>query len=269
MGAGRYTWGGDRRSSSFHTERQIAKQPSRVEVKETRNSKADNTDSHLFPDNASGSHTYAGDGRDAVNFFNNNSNYDELISQMSSSERGYFRKMWATGRFMGGQQYDGFENMTPSRQEATRVFDKYLDKSEINAPFTVYRKAGFELINNGNSGRMNMNQIKSMIGKDIFSAGSMSCGAAKEGLTIGTGKPVEYKINFPKGKGMGMWIGDKRINDWGTQQREFMTNRDSVYTVKGVTYDSNKKMYIVELDYKLGLSHHYGGRVTSKSLGFN
>ncbi len=272
MGAtGKYTWGGDRRSTSFHAERQRRKAEdqglSRLTVTENRNRKSDDTEYHQFPDKARDTHEYYGDGRDAVDFFNTHSNYDELIGQMSDSERDAFEHTWCPGRFMSGQQYKGFENMTPSEQRATRVFDKYLDKSEINAPFTVYRKAGYGLINNGKSTPMSMNEIKALIGRDVYSAGSMSCGAAQEGLTIGAYGKIEYKINFPAGKGMGMWIGDRRINFWGSKQREFMTNRDTVYTVRGVTKKSDGT-FVVELDYKLRLSHNYGGKVTSKDLGY-
>lgn len=269
MGAsGKYSWGGDRRSEAFHAERQARKSETvrltRLPVEDNRNRRADDTEYHQFPDKHKDGWTYYGDGREALDFFKNNSNYDDLIRSMSKDERYQFMRMWAPGRFMRGQQYEGFENMSASEQLATRTFDKFLDQSEITKPFTVYRESGFNLLNNGSSGRMTMNEIKALIGTDIYSAGSMSCGAAQEGLTIGTPKPVSYKINFPAGKGMGMWIGDSRVNDWGAQQREFMTNRDAIYTVKGVTKSGNK--YIVELDYRGRIPHQYGGKVTTATL---
>ena len=70
----------------------------------------------------------------------------------------------------------------------------------------------------------------------------MSFGAASQGLTIGdSSKKVEYKLRIPPGsKGAGMWIGDKRINGWGAEQREFMSNRDSVFKVGKTTYDKRR-----------------------------
>ena len=56
-----------------------------------------------------GSSEYYGDGSEQVEFFNNNSNYNEIIKGMSYEERKAFDKYWTVGYFMYGQQWGGWK----------------------------------------------------------------------------------------------------------------------------------------------------------------
>ena len=60
-----------------------------------------------------------------------------------------------------------------------------------------------------------------------------------------------------------MWVGDHRVNGWGPEQREFMTNRDIIVSVGKTTYDSGSGKYTVNLYYMGREKHDYGksGRV--------
>ena len=102
-----------------------------------------------------------------------------------------------------------------------------------------------------------------MVGQNVKSLGNMSTAAAKVGLPIvepwQDNKAVEYTIKIPKGStGAGMWIGDSRINTWGSAQREFMTNRDTWYRVDKVSYNHSTGRYNVELTYTGLDEHDYG-----------
>ena len=116
--------------------------------------------------------------------------------------------------------------MSGLEQQLTRVYDKYLDQSVINAGVEVRRLGSAELLlGSGRSLARSIEELKALEGRDIFAKGSMSFGAAAEGLYIGgdSRKNVEYKLRIPGGsKGAGMWIGDSRINGWGPEQREFL-----------------------------------------------
>lgn len=193
-------------------------------------------------------------------WFKNNSNAYELIDKMSAKEREAFDE-WAMGRFMGGQQYGKFSDMESFRQAYTRIYDKYLDQAELKQGIITYRRAGWELLNNGSSRAMSIEQIQKMAdeGTIVTSKGSMSTAAASSGLWgMGGSKPVEYEFKIPAGRGRGMWIGDKRINSgWDSRQREFMTNRNAHFRVDGVRYDSNKGIHIVTMTYLFHSEHDY------------
>lgn len=192
-------------------------------------------------------------------WFKNNSNAYELIDTMSQEERDAFME-WSYGRFMGGQQYGKFSAMDSFRQRATRIFDKYLDKSELKQGIITYRRAGWELLNNGSSRALSIEQIQKMAdeGRIVTSKGSMSTAAASSGLWgMGSPKPVEYEFKIPAGRGRGMWIGDSRVCSWGSRQREFMTNRNAHFRVDGVRYDSNKGIHVVTMTYLFHDEHDY------------
>lgn len=55
-----------------------------------------------------------------------------------------------------------------------------------------------------------------------------------------------------------MHYGDQRINAWGNQQREFMTNRDIVLRVGKTTFDNDSGKYVVDLYYEGRVAHDYG-----------
>ena len=217
---------------------------------------------HLFEgDPIMGGWEYGGSHKAVKDFFDRTTNYDELISKMSREEREAFRN-WARGYFMSGQQYKGWEDMSTEDRRLTRIYDKYLNQTEVREGFTVYRAAGYELINSGSRSSLSIDEIRGMVGEIIPSKGSMSTGCGTAGLVgmgRGSGKSVEYKINIPKGStGAGMWIGDDRINGWGPKQREFMTNRDSLFRIDGVRINEKGRTE-VELTYVGHTKHHdYG-----------
>lgn len=215
-----------------------------------------------WEDTAAGGWSYDHEGRygkEQEEFFKAHSNVDELIRSMSSDDIWAFKRMWTPGHFMDGQQYRGFDNMTADEQRATRIFDKYLDQATLDRDIVVTRRATAELVMGAGKKRATLEELKAMRGSIVTSKGSMSTGAAKEGLTIGSSKNVEYKIHIAAGtKGAGMWIGDNRINGWGPEQREYMTNRDSVYAVGRTRYDKKRDVYVVNMYYVGREKHDYG-----------
>lgn len=212
----------------------------------------------VFEDTASGTHEYRGTGKKTVDFFSQKSNCDELIQDMDLSETRAFRQ-WTWGHFMSGQQYQGWNNMSKSDQELTRSMDNVLDRARLDEPIVLTRLSNASLVlGKGNKAPL-LSELKAMKGKKIISKGSMSCAAAGDGLTIGSNdKQVEYKISVPSGEGYGMWVGDKRINDWGAKQREFVLNRDVQYEVGDSTYNASKGIFEVELKLVRRLEHDYG-----------
>lgn len=189
-------------------------------------------------------------------FKEHSSAYDQ-IEAMDSEERAAFHA-WTRGDFMDGAQYRGWEAMDSYQREQTRIFDRILDRSVLKEGIITYRRGTFELINNGSRSSLSLEQINAMKGQIITSKGSMSTAAASSGLWgMGGSKPVEYEFKIPPGTGAGMWVGDTRINGWGSEQREFMTNRDSTWRVDGARYDSNKGVNVVTLTYMGHEKHSY------------
>lgn len=225
----------------------------------------DTTNYHEFTDmpSRSSEYEYQGDGRETVDWFRNNSNFDELIRSMNGDDRGAFQS-WMNGYWMAGQMYRGYDNLTNGEQSMIRSYDKILDQSVIREAFTVRRLATSELVlGAGNRSVTSLEQLQALRGQTITSTGNMSTGAAAHGLGIGSAsrKPVEYVMKFPAGsKGAGMWIGDRRIGGWGAKQREFMTNRDINFTVGNTTYNRRTGKYEVELIYAGRNEHDYGRR---------
>lgn len=219
---------------------------------------------HEFKDKAASSHTYEGDGKEAEQFFMNTTNVDMLIDNMSSSEREAFER-WSVGMFMDGQQYRGWDKMTPLEKQMTQTYDDILDSAILERGVVLTRRSDAQLVMGAGTRRASASDFAGMEGQLITSKGSMSFGAASQGLTIGaTGKTVEYKLKIPGGTvGSGMWIGDSRINPWGSKQREFMTNRDAVFKVGKSSFDSARRITTVELTYMGHTEHDYGtsGRV--------
>ena len=204
---------------------------------------------HEFEDSASYSHEYSGDGDDEDLWFREHSNFDKIIEDIINNDWDAEDAFddWCSGHFMRGQQYEGFSNMLKSDQDRTRKYDKYLDQSEIDEGLVLSRRATAELLGLSLGESLSLAKLKKMKGKVIVAKGNMSCGAAQDGLTIASDdsdKPIEYKIHIPAGaKGAGMWLGDKRINGWGDRQREFMTNRDSVFVIGDAKTKKKKRVY--------------------------
>ena len=203
-------------------------------------------------------------GKEQVDFMNRTSNYNELIDKMSGTERNHFRKVWAPGYFMWGQKYGKFSDMDTNLQDATRTFDKYLDQAENREGFIVRRLGTAELVlGAGDTVPRSLEQLQALKGRVVTSKGSMSTSLAAHGLPIAysiasSGKKMEYEIRIPgKSKGAGMWIGDKRINGWGTRQREFMTNRDSSFVIGDTRYDASRGVYVTQLTWVGHEKHSY------------
>ena len=215
-----------------------------------------------FPDKASYSHGYEGDGSEQVAFFKEHSNFDELIKSMDSDERDVFQA-WANGSFMWGQQYNGWDNMTSLDQHRTRVLDKFLDQATLDAGVVLVRRTDAQLVLGKGRKTGTLEELQAAEGSIVTSAGSMSFGAASQGLTIGDSrKRIEYRLSIPGGTtGAGMWIGDHRINrHFGPEQREFVTNRDVAYRVGKTRYDADRDVYVVDIQFEARLEHDYGKR---------
>ena len=228
---------------------------------------------HEFDDLPSGTHEYGGDGQAQVDWFNKNSNYNELIEQMDSDERGQFDNVWVPGSFMGGMGYRDFSAMPSWAQEAVRTYDKYLDQSYLDKALVVSRLTTSELILGKGNKFGTLEQLQAMEGQVVTSKANLSAGAAKQGLSIGShlttnpssswqrssGKSVELKIHIPSGTtGAGMWIGDSRINSgFGREQREFMMNRDGRYLVGKTTYDKTRDVHVVNVTWVGHYEHKY------------
>lgn len=212
-----------------------------------------------FPDRASGGWTYDGDGSEQVKFFRDHSNCDELIGGMDSDDRSAFRN-WTGGHFMRGQQYRGWDAMSDEDKELTQRYDDILDRATLDTGVVLTRRSDAQLVLGARHKSATIAELQAMNGQIITSKGSMSFGAASEGLTIGdSSKRIEYKLTIPGGTtGAGMWIGDSRINGWAAEQREYMTNRDAVFRVGATTYDAKRDIYTVEIQYLMHEAHDYG-----------
>ena len=223
-----------------------------------------NGDTRVFKGKASGSHTYEFNGTmPMLSFFNSHSNYDELLSGLSRSEISHMRR-WTEGHFMWGQQYKGWDNMTDSDKERTQFYDDLIDRSTIDQGFSTTRLATTELLFGKKMSTITEADLKRVMGTEVVSKGHMSTGAAEQGLTIGSSKPIEYRL-FTIGatKGVGMYIGDIRVNGWRYQQREVMINRDTVWKPVGYSWDNSRKVWVVDMQYMGNQRHDYGksGRV--------
>ena len=218
--------------------------------------KVDSDKYKIFTDKASGGWNYSGTGADVQDFFKKQSNLEDIIKSLSSSDVSAFGN-WAVGGFMGSNKAE-WNRLSPSEQRMLKIYDKVLDKSELYEGIVVRRLASFSLVNNGS--RDVPSDFASMEGNLVNVRMPLSASAAAEGLTIGSwSKNVEYVIHIPSGsKGAGMWIGDYRINsEWGPKQREFMVNRDTVFRQGKTTYNSKRGVYEVELYYEGRTKHKY------------
>lgn len=203
---------------------------------------------------------YESDGGETERFFDEHSNVNDLIEQMSYQERRAF-ETWATGWFMNGQQWQGYENMRPRDQEMTKIYDKYLDQAKLDRGIVVCRIGSARLLGLDSGKASSLEQLQALEGQIIPAKGNMSFGAAKEGLMIGgeRSKNVEFRLHIPGGTtGAGMWIGDSRINGWGSDQREYLTNRDTLMEIGKTKYDRRRGLYVVELKYRGRQAHDYG-----------
>lgn len=212
-----------------------------------------------FPDTAAYGFEYKGDGSEQVEFFKENSNYDELISGMSRDQREAFLR-WTEGYWMDGAMYDGWDNMSGRDRSMVRAYDSILDRSVLSKGVVLVRRTDAQLVMGKGHKTATLDELKAMEGSVVTSRGCMSFGAASQGLTIGSSsKHVEYRVKIPGGtKGAGMWVGDRRTSGWGAKQREFMINRDTSFLVGGTTYDSRRDVFVVDIEYLGRRPHDYG-----------
>lgn len=203
---------------------------------------------HKFKDEAQnggqslGTHFTGDMGDDEWDYMNEHSNFNSIIKEAEKNDESWAFESWTKGQFMEGQQYKGFSKMSEKDQQATRLLDKYLDKSTLDTGIVVNRRATSELLG-FNGDITEASDLKDLKGSVVLSKGNMSTCAAKEGLLIGSmdyEKPIGYKIHIPAGaKGAGMWVGDERINPvWKSKQREFLMNRDAVFLVGDIEDDA-------------------------------
>lgn len=212
-------------------------------------------------------HNYVSDGGQTDRWFMEHTNAKELYDEIkrTGDDNDAWEYKWIPGHFMSGQQYRGFSNMSKADQEATRIYDKYLDRATLDTPIVVHRRATAELLLGKGNRTATEADIQRMIGQEIYSRGNMSTGAAREGITIGSNKQIEYEIRVPSGTGWGMWIGNRGINDYfGDKQREFMVNRDVIFVpvsyerIGGTGGARGRAEYRVVLEAVRRIEHDYG-----------
>lgn len=212
--------------------------------------------------------SFTGDGSEQDAFFRNNSNYSELIDNMDWEHNAAFAD-WTNGAWTYGQQYEGWDNMSPEERYTTQLFDDVLDQSTLDKGVILSRRSDAQLVLGKGNTSATLEQLKAAEGATITSKGNMSFSAASQGLPMGSSGNIEYKLKIPRGsKGSGMYIGDDRVNDWGNSQREFMTNRDTSFRVGKTKYDASRGVHVVELQYLGRQPHDYGtkGRVRKEDL---
>ena len=186
---------------------------------------------HAFSDKAIGSHDFdEKEGKRTEKWFADNSNFGELMKDLDPVHYDAF-EFWARGSFMRGQLYDGFDSLSLRERDYATALDEVLDASRIRPAFTVTRLTDWKFFSEGKNIALTPQEINSRVGELIPIKSYMATSAAADGLTIGDStKPVMLKIHIPPNSiGAGMWIGNYSINGWGNKQREFLTNRDSVY----------------------------------------
>lgn len=204
-----------------------------------------------------GEAVYVGED-DATPFFMENTNMNELIESMGEDALSAFES-WVGGEWMSRDNWAPFNQRSSYIQEDTRLIDNVLDSATLSKSVTVNRMGSARFL--GLGARVeDPSQLDSLVGKSIKSSGYMSTGAAAQGLVVERGHNVEYRIHIPGGsKGAGMYIGDKRVNPhWGSRQREFIVNRDSVFKIKGYKRDSSRGVYMVDIEYTGRDRHDYG-----------
>lgn len=213
-----------------------------------------------FDDTPDGGFEYRGSDTDELVFMDENTNYRRLLDSMDYTDIDAFER-WTEGHFMDGQQYRGFKHMSERDQNRTRIYDRILDQATLDKGLVVVRRATPQMLGLDMYDKPTEAQLKRMRGKVIYQAANMSCGVAKQGLTIGDydgAKSMEYRIHIPGGtKGAGMWVGNEQINGWGSRQREFMTNRDTLYSIGNSKYDADRGVTVVDLYYIGRTKHKY------------
>lgn len=191
---------------------------------------------------------FHGDGQDQIDFFKQQG-HSALIDSMNSTEVEAFRA-WTRGDFMipsTAAEIYGYRRMSSETKQLLKIYDKFLDKAQLNQAIRVVRRSDAQLLLGKDNKTATLAQLKALEGGIIHSKAPMSTAAAYEGLDIGSAKQIEYVMHIPKSTGAGMWVGHNKINGWGARQREFMVNRGSIWRVGKTVYDSTHDTYRVEL----------------------
>lgn len=201
---------------------------------------------------------FSGEGQAQLDFFRNHSNNESLVPRMQAESKSFDN--WVSGMYMDGEQYKGWDTMSIWAKVDTQAFDDIMDRSVLNEGLVVRRNAGASLVLGKGHSEVTLAELQAMKGRIITAKGNMSTSAAAQGLDIGSKKPIEYTIKFPKGsKGAGVYIGDRRVNKFaGASEREFMTNRDVSFRVGKTTWDSSRQIFKTELTFIGRQEHDYG-----------
>ena len=212
----------------------------------------------LSPLTPGDTYDYGKDGSVETKWFEENTNFREILSTISSSDEDALHQ-FTIGHFMDGQQYRGFSSMSVYDKQMVRRYDSMLDRSVISANVKLTRSATPELLLGGGVRTTTLTELQAMKGRVITSKANLSTAAAKVGLAIGDpSKQIEYKIHIPAGsKGAGMYIGVHGIHAWGERQREFMLNRDTNWLVGDARYDKKRGVYEVDLYFVTRIPHDY------------
>ena len=233
-----------------------------------------------FTDVAISGFTYSGDDQNVRDFFAQNSNITDIENDLTDNEDSALR-LWTAGMLMSAVQYRGWDNMfdiSPSSAAVTQVLDDLIDKSRLDKGVVVTRLSTPQLITGTKTA--SLAELQAAEGSIIYAAGNMSCSAAAEGLSIGSGvgvkaggsKTVEYRIKIPPSTGAGLYIGTSTLNpSFDSSQREFITSRDIYLRVGKSSYNAKRDIYVTELEYVRKGTHDYGtkGRMPKKQIDAN
>ena len=199
------------------------------------------------------------DAEDTIEWFLANTNAFEILDNTSRTDIQAINE-YTTGLFMNGQQYKGFSSMSAKEQHYTRVYDRLLDQSVVDANLKLTRFSTPELLFGAGAKTTTLTELQAMKGRVITSKTNLSAAAAKVGLSIGDAtKQIEYKVHIPaKAKGAGMYIGFPGwMHAWGVRQREFLLNRDTRWIVGDSRPSSKPGVFEVDLYFEKLLPHDY------------
>ena len=164
--------------------------------------------------------------------------------------------------YMENLSEKGFDGLDKGMKTWQVTLDHYLDRSEITKGVELRRLSDAQLLLGKGNKTATLEELQALKGRVVTSVGNMSSSAASQGLKIDytSTKPIEYAIKVPPGsKGVGMWIGDTRINPrWGNKQREFLFNRDINLKIGDTHYNKERDVFEVELKYESRNKHDYG-----------
>ena len=216
--------------------------------------KQDTDGSYTSDSKASYSHGYADDGGASDRWMMDNTNAQDVYNSMSYSDKELLRK-WIRGDLMGSPG-TSYHDLYDTDRQIVDVVDKMSSKFVPGEDFAVRSLSGWALIT-GNSHQAPQD-INAIVGNQYITELPASSAFASEGLTIGhSGKPVEYVFKIPKNaKSVGVWIGNSQVNSsFGDEQREFIINRQTMWSVSGVKFNNKRNIYEVTMKYIGSVKH--------------